>query len=97
MPLRRRLPLLVAAALLARAQDFAHLRVEQIASHLHYAEGPAWSPEGFLLFSDAVENKIYKFTPGQPVAEFAAAAGGPLGTPSTRRDGAIPANSASGG
>lgn len=61
------------------AQNFSELHIEQIAEHLHYAEGPVWSPEGFLLFSDTVSNKLYKFLPGKPVVEFATVPGGPIG------------------
>jgi gluconolactonase len=79
MPFRRQIPVLILIAAFAGAQNFDKLRIEQVADHLRYAEGPAWSTEGFLLFSDTVENKIYKFTPGAPVAEFARVAGGPIG------------------
>src|SRR5215469_16454658 len=68
-----------AFASLAWAQNFTNVRVDQIAEHLHYAEGPVWSPEGFLLFSDTVENKLYKFVPGKPVDELAPIPGGPIG------------------
>jgi sugar lactone lactonase YvrE len=67
------------AAVLASAQDFSQVRVERVAEHFYYAEGPVWSPEGFLLFSDTVANKIFKLQPGKPVAEFAGVPGGPIG------------------
>jgi gluconolactonase len=38
-----------------------------------------WSPEGFLLFSDSVANKLQKFIPGKGVAEVGDVAGGPGG------------------
>lgn len=34
-----------------------------------FTEGPVWSPEGFLLFSDIPEDKIYRWTPGAEKAE----------------------------
>ena len=70
--------LLFLSAVLACAQDFSQLRVERIAEHLHYAEGPVWSPDGFLLFSDTAVNKLYKFVPGKPL-EAAIIPGGPIG------------------
>ncbi len=66
-------------ALFASAQDFSQASVEQAAKDLRYAEGPVWSPEGFLLFSDTVANKIYKLAPGKPLAEYASIPGGPIG------------------
>jgi sugar lactone lactonase YvrE len=68
------------AAVAAPAQDFSEIRLEKIAKDLRYGEGPAWSPEGFLLFSDCVSNKLYKYVPGgKGNTEFADVAGGPIG------------------
>jgi len=61
------------------AQDFADIKVEKIASDLVFAEGPAWSQEGFLLFSDTVTNKLHKFVSGKGTSEFGEVAGGPNG------------------
>jgi len=61
------------------AQDFSNIKVEKIASDLAFAEGPAWSPEGFLLFSDTVTNKLYKFVGGKAASESGEVAGGPNG------------------
>jgi gluconolactonase len=61
------------------AQDFTELKVEKIAVGIRFAEGPAWSPEGFLLFSDSVTNKLHKFVPGKGEAAFGEIAGGPNG------------------
>ena len=63
----------------ASAQDFTNIKVEKIASDLAFAEGPAWSPEGFLLFSDTVTNKLYKFVGGKAASESGEVAGGPNG------------------
>jgi len=73
------LKLLIAVSTLASAQDFSDIKVEKIAQGLHYAEGPAWSPDGFLLFSDTVTNKLHKFVPGKGDSEFSTVAGGPIG------------------
>ena len=61
------------------SQDFSNVKLERIAVGLHYAEGPAWSPEGFLLFSDTVTNKLHKFVPGKGESESSDVAGGPIG------------------
>jgi len=73
----RSLLLILAAS--ATAQDFSDVKVERIAHGLRYAEGPAWSTEGFLLFSDTVTNKLHKFIPGKGVAELSDVPGGPIG------------------
>ena len=69
----------LALAGVAPAQDFDNLKVDKIATGLRYAEGPAWSPEGFLLFSDTVTNQLHKFAPGKGVADLAEIPGGPGG------------------
>ena len=38
---------------------------ELIVSGLKFTEGPAWSPEGFLLFSDIPANRIYRWDEGR--------------------------------
>ncbi len=70
-----RLSLLLLASL-ASAQDFSDVRVEKLTSGLKFTEGPVWSLEGFLLFSDTVTDKILKFVGGKGITEFATRAGG---------------------
>jgi gluconolactonase len=72
---------LILAALLscAQAQNFDEMKVEKIASGLQFTEGPAWSRDGFLLFSDCVTNKLHKFVPGTGGSEYAQNPGGPNG------------------
>jgi len=67
------------AAGLAAAQDFSDLKVEKIATGFKFAEGPAWSPGNFLIFSDTVTNLLHKFTPGRAGTESHEIAGGPIG------------------
>jgi sugar lactone lactonase YvrE len=57
---------LIACSLLG-AQDFSELKVEKIGSGYKFTEGPIWSHEGCLLFSDIPENKILRLVPGKPV------------------------------
>src|SRR6267378_3391756 len=52
------------------AQDLSHIAIERVAASLKFAEGPVWSREGFLLFSDIPNNRIMKFTPGEGVAVY---------------------------
>ncbi len=53
---------------LAHAQDEPGMQVERVATGFRFTEGPAWSREGFLLFSDIPSNRIMKYVPGaQPV------------------------------
>ena len=46
------------------AQDFANLKVEEVAKEFKGGEGPVWSREGYLIFSDYEVNRIYKLAPG---------------------------------
>jgi sugar lactone lactonase YvrE len=62
---------LLAAALLAQpaSPDLSAIvadgaKAELVAEGFTFTEGPVWSPEGFLLFSDIPEDKIYKWMPG---------------------------------
>ncbi|MCX6623342.1 MAG: SMP-30/gluconolactonase/LRE family protein [Acidobacteria bacterium] len=63
MPLRH---LLLAFSLLsaAAAQDFSDLRIEHLSSGYQFTEGPVWSRDNFLVFSDIPAGKIYKWVPG---------------------------------
>ena len=38
-------------------------KIEKIGSGFQFTEGPVWSPEGFLLFTDIPANRIYKWSP----------------------------------
>jgi gluconolactonase len=53
--------------------------VQVVATGMHYADGPVWSLEDFLLFSDTVTDKQHKFTPGKGVSEIGSHAGGTAG------------------
>ncbi len=63
----------------ASAQDFSEIKVEKVASGMRFTEGPAWSPEGFLLFSDTVTNQRHKYIPAKGIADVDEVAGGPIG------------------
>lgn len=59
---------LCAGVCLLSAQNPGENHVEKVAAGLKFTEGPVWSREGFLLFSDVPGNRIMKFTPGQGVS-----------------------------
>lgn len=48
----------------AAAQDFSDLRVEHLTVGYQFTEGPVWSRENFLVFSDIPAGKLYKWIPG---------------------------------
>jgi gluconolactonase len=53
------------AAFVLPAQDFSKLQVEQVAAGFPGGEGPVWSRQGFLIFSDYSKDRLYKLVPGQ--------------------------------
>ncbi len=38
--------------------------IEKVATGYRFTEGPAWSREGYMVFSDLPSQRIYKWTPG---------------------------------
>jgi gluconolactonase len=59
-----RATLLLLTATLA-GQDFSHLQVELVAAGFPGGEGPVWSRQGFLIFSDYSRDRLYKYVPGK--------------------------------
>lgn len=43
-------------------QDFSKLAIEKVAGGFTFTEGPVWSRDNYLLFSDVPENKIWRLT-----------------------------------
>jgi gluconolactonase len=41
----------------------ADTRIEKVADGFSFTEGPAWHPDGYLLFSDPNTNTIYRYDP----------------------------------
>jgi gluconolactonase len=56
--------------LVALGQDFSHISVEKVDAGFRFTEGPVWSREGFLLFSDVPNNHIRKLVPGERSTMF---------------------------
>ncbi len=52
------------------AQDFSRISVEKVAGGYTFTEGPVWSHDGYLLFSDVPNNRIHKYTPGAGATVF---------------------------
>lgn len=61
------------------AQDYSKTEISEIARDFRFTAGAAWSPAGFLLFSDVPNNRIYRYAPGGKVALFRDAANGAAG------------------
>ncbi len=66
-------------SLLLSAQDFSEVKVEELARNFTFTEGPAWSRDGYLVFSDTPTDRLLKWTPGQKVEVFRSGIGGPAG------------------
>jgi gluconolactonase len=56
--------LLLTASTLA-GQDLTHLQVEPVAAGFPGGEGPVWSRQGFLIFSDYSKDRLYQYVPGK--------------------------------
>jgi gluconolactonase len=65
-----RLTLLLLMLVVVRAQDFSEIRVEKVGAGYTFTEGPVWSREGFLLWSDVPNNRIWKLVPGEKPVVF---------------------------
>lgn len=44
--------------------------VKKLAGNFKFTEGPAWSPAGFLVFSDIPANTLYRWLPGGEIEIF---------------------------
>ncbi len=60
----------VAAAGVVAAQDFSDIHIEKVSANNRYTEGPVWSKEGFLIYSDVPNNRVAAFIPGKGVSGF---------------------------
>jgi gluconolactonase len=54
----------------AFAQNFNDYKVEKVSGGHKFTEGPVWSRENFLLFSDVPNNLIVKIAPGEKAVPF---------------------------
>ena len=60
-------------------QSFDNVTVDRIATGLVFAEGPVWSRDGYLVFSDVPENKLLQFKVGQKPALLRGNSNGAMG------------------
>ena len=65
MMIHRLLLLLLFTTLSVAGQDFSRLKVEEVAAGFPGGEGPVWSRQGFLIFSDYSRDRLYKYVPGK--------------------------------
>jgi gluconolactonase len=72
MPITRRRFVSSAAGAVgcALAQETSDRQIDRILGGFRFTEGPAWSREGFLLFSDVPADKILKYVPGEKPSVF---------------------------
>jgi gluconolactonase len=72
--MRARLALAAFLPVLCGAQDFTNFHIEKIASGFQFTEGPVWSRDGYLIFSDIPANKIIRMVPPATLQDKAKAA-----------------------
>jgi len=63
----------------APSQDYTDLHVEKVATGYIFTEGPAWSREGHLIFSDIPGNNLIEFKPGEKPVIFRDNSNGAIG------------------
>jgi gluconolactonase len=61
------------------AQDFSDVKIETLAKNYTFTEGPAWSRDGYLVFSDTPTDRLLKWVPGHDVEVFRTGSQGPAG------------------
>lgn len=66
-------------ALSASAQDLSDIRIDKVATGYVFAEGPAWSRDGYLVFSDVPSNKLLELKPGQKATPLRENSNGAMG------------------
>jgi len=71
--------LILLLVLRASAQNFDGVAVDRIATGFVFTEGPAWSRDGFLVFSDVPNDKLLELKPGQKAAVLRSNTNGAMG------------------
>lgn len=61
------------------AQDSARFLVQVLAKGYTYTDGPAWSKDGFLIFSDTPAGQLLKWVPGESPQVYRENVQGPAG------------------
>jgi gluconolactonase len=65
-----KLTVLLFLAIFAPAQDFTDIHLDRVAAGFVFAEGPVWSHDGYLIFSDTPSNRILQFKFGEPASIY---------------------------
>jgi gluconolactonase len=58
------------------AQDLTDLRVDKVATRYVFTDGPVWSRDGYLIFSDVPSDQLLQLKPGVPMSIFRAKSNG---------------------
>ena len=58
------------------AQDFSAIVTQKLISNYAYTEAPVWSREGFFLWADVPQQKVWKWAPGGQPTPFSLNLGG---------------------
>jgi gluconolactonase len=74
-----RILLVAAFCLAAGAQEFPDQVLSRVGAGYRFTEGPAWSKDNYLIFSDTPHDQLLKWTPGSRVEVFRGDAHGPSG------------------
>ena len=65
--------------LVGAAQNLTDLRVDKVATRYLFTDGPVWSRDGYLIFSDVPSNQLLQWKPGVPMSIFRAKSNGASG------------------
>src|ERR1700738_3185424 len=75
-----RLPLwFLLLTLAGAAQNLTDLRVDKVATRYVFTDGPVWSRDGYLIFSDVPSDQLLQLKPGVPMSIFRAKSNGASG------------------
>jgi gluconolactonase len=65
-----RLLLFFSLAWACSAQEFTSLRIEKFATGYVFTDGPVWSRDGFLIFSEVPASQLLEWKPGAPAGIY---------------------------
>jgi len=63
-------------AVAGRGQDLSDIHVDKVATGFVFTDGPVWSREGYLVFSDVPSARLLELKPGVPVSVLRAKSNG---------------------
>src|SRR5260370_38236502 len=62
--------IVVALAVPAQEPERPEIQIQKVVAGLTFTEGPVWSRDGFLYFSEIPANRILQFVPGKGLVVF---------------------------